>query len=680
MTAVAAPASHDGGRWLLWLSLAAVLLLQFLLQAYFFPFSALFDDSRLTHIDAPFHLYQIEFARSLCEQHRLTGFDPRFAAGHIGGINMNASAKLPALLGCMAGEHASMAAVYKAVSFWSGVLGPAAIVSACLLLRTAPLTAMLAGLLAVLMWWTGPLRWYHTAGMTAFVLGAYLGIPLVVATVQVCARPRVWRLAAVSLGAGFGVWLHPLFLLAVLLAGAPWVLSELWTFRRFAHTALCLLAALFVVLALNGLWIWEVTKVAGYAYADQPYQRYFEPLLAWLELIGQAPTAAGGSRLYAGVLVAVLLGVVFTQPTTQRAMWGLIGGGLLLMAWASFGAAQPTIASLQPNRFSAMAWLCLVIPAAEGIRCALLAWPSTGHLARISTAGGLGFFALVIAFFIKETYSEVYVDGAKKYGVSRPEVKGEATFSIEMVMYLKNNTDRSSRIFFEMSLGRKHDGGHLAALYASDADREFIGGPYPFIDFANTWDATAFRKPLNEFSVADLNRLLDAYNVGWMVCHSEACKTSMKKPAGHVTASEFGPVTVFRRSSTPGFVARGEARIVNRCDNRLEVASTGTRTGMPMAASAHSTGPIVLRYHWVPGLKIYPSGVVKAIDLVPGARPFILVEDAPSQFVVGLGQLATSSCPLRREPGPHVDDLALRSNGAGPLQSPVFAGKPRLNP
>ena len=669
MKVAASGLAHDSGRGLLWLTLLVVCALQFLLQAYFFPFSSLFNETRLTHIDAPFHLYQIEFARSLCEQHRLTGFDPRFAAGHIGGINMNASAKLPALLGCLAGGQVSMAAVYKAVSFWSGVMGPPALVVACLMLRTTPLTAMLTGLLAVLMWWTGPLRWYHTAGMTSFVLGAYLSIPLVVGLVRVCARVRLWPVVAVAATAGFGAWLHPLFLVAVALAAAPWLTFELWSFKRFATTAASLAFVLGVVMAINGLWIWEIARVSGYAYADQPYQRHVAPLLAWQEMFVQAPTAAGGSRLFAGLLAAAALAWVFAQRPCKRAMRGLVGGAVLLMTWASVGAALPGIASLQPNRFSAMAWLCLVIPAAEGVRSALVAWPQARLLKRLPTAAALAVFGLFVAFFVRETYSEVYADSAVKYGVARPEVKSEAPFSSAMVNYLRQRTDASARVFFEMSLGRKHDGGHLAAMYAADADREFIGGPYPFLDFANTWDATAFRKPLQEFSAAELNAMLDAYNVGWMVCHSESCKTSMKPPAISVKTAEFGPVTVFQRPRTPGFVAQGQGKIENRCDNRLEVAITST------GASA-GVGPIVLRYHWVPGMRIYPSGVLKPVDLIPGARPFISVENPPAQFVVGLGDLGASICPARRESGHH---LALDSGALTHLSSPLVEGSLRFN-
>jgi len=87
------------------------LLLQFGLQAAFFPLPALFDVTTLGYIDAPFHQYRMELARHVCADGQAIGCDLFFAAGHLGAVTFNASAKLPALLACITGSPESASVI-----------------------------------------------------------------------------------------------------------------------------------------------------------------------------------------------------------------------------------------------------------------------------------------------------------------------------------------------------------------------------------------------------------------------------------------------------------------------------------------------------------------------------------------------------------------------------------------
>lgn len=624
--------NRKGSGWPVATVILIVLLVQFSLQAYFFPLAALSSPARLTYIDAPFHQYQMELARELCDQGRLTGFDPYFAAGQPGGINLNASAKIPALLGCLADSRSALPAIYKQVSFWSGVMAPVALTLTCLLLRMSVWTTALVALWSIILWWTGPMRWYHTAGMTSYVLGAFAGVPLALAAVRVCIKPTAWRWAAVAVAASLGMFLHPLFLLGVALAGLPGLVLHLRDGGHLPRVAVSVAMLLAVVLTINGFWIWETVVASSYAYGEQPYQRAVEPFLAVKEMLQVAPTAAKGSRLYIALLIGTVICLAAGRTPHRRAMMALASGGALLMAWASVSAAVGPLGALQPNRFSAMAWLCLVLPAAEGTRCAWAgARRRSGGRRWALTAIVLGSVAIT-ALYARELVTEVFIDGSRKHGVARPEVKGMLPFSNQMVTYLKDRTDQRARIYFELSLGRKHDGGHLAALYAWDADREFIGGPYPFVDFANAWDDSAFGRPLTSYTTAELTGLLDGYNIGWMICHSDVCKATMSKLDGVVRDETFGPVVAYRRLSVPGFVAQGRAEIIDRCVNRLAVRAQGPE-------------PIVLRYHWVPGLRSFPPAVVEPVAGIPGDRPLIRITNPPASFVLSLGHQAAPACP-----------------------------------
>lgn len=143
------------GIWASWAVVLGALLLQFLLQAYFFPWPALGNEQPLLHIDSGFHHYQMEVARQLCAEGLVSGYDPNFAAGQVAGVVVNASAKLQALFACVAGTAEAVPTVYKQISFWQGVAAPALVASAAAMLGLGPLGTALAALLATLGWWTG---------------------------------------------------------------------------------------------------------------------------------------------------------------------------------------------------------------------------------------------------------------------------------------------------------------------------------------------------------------------------------------------------------------------------------------------------------------------------------------------------------------------------------------------
>src|SRR5262245_34755962 len=69
--------------------LVSVLFVQALLVSYTFPLTELFTQKPLFHNDAAFHWYQMKMMVNLAQQGHLTGYDPFFNAGYIGGINFN---------------------------------------------------------------------------------------------------------------------------------------------------------------------------------------------------------------------------------------------------------------------------------------------------------------------------------------------------------------------------------------------------------------------------------------------------------------------------------------------------------------------------------------------------------------------------------------------------------------
>ena len=247
--------------------------------------------------------------------------------------------------------------------------------------------------------------------------------------------------------------------------------------------------------------------------------------------------------------------------------------------------------------------------------------------------------AVAVLVFVREAEREIFGSpDIGRYGVAPPEVRAEGALSQDLVAFLRQNTDRSARVFVELSLARVHDGAHMAGRYALAADRELIGGPYPYMDFASAWDNFAFGKSYGEHTPGGLAVLLDAYNVRWMICHSAECRAAMTALPGVIELAVIGPLVAYGRASSPGFVVQGQA-ITASCVNRIEfTAASGT--------------PLVLRYHWAPGLVSLPSGRVEPVELVPGARPFIAIHDPPAKFSLRIGVGAGLPCSDPTRPAP----------------------------
>lgn len=617
-------------------AIGLTLLLQFLLQAYFFPLDELLTAKRLAHIDSVYHQYMMETTAAYCGEGRLNGYDPYFGAGYVSGTTFDLSTKLQALAACAVGRADAVAVLYKVFSFAFGVAGPALLVLAAVLLGFEVGAVAVVALLALLASWTGPLRWFHTAGMASYIAAAYLAVPFGAMVARACATAN-WRWVAASAAvAAFGALLHPLFAVVAALIAVPLIVVELLHGERDWMRALAVAGIVMAAtLALNYFWLapWLTERRYDIMYAS--YQRLVDPLLIVHEPLGIAQTTSGGSRLYLALLAAAVPGCFARGVANAARVRALAVAALMLLALASVGGLSNAIGSLQPNRFSVAAWLALILPAAVGVTMLkerILLPPAIGRWAAAATLGAV---VLVAGFFVRETLLEVFGNRSARHAVTRPEVKGDGATSLAVVELLKQRTDRSARVFFETSLARVLDGTHVAGFYALAADRELIGGPYPYNGFVNAWDNFAFGRRISDFPTAELVRHLDLYNVRWMVCHSAACRQAMAAITGTRSLAEVGPVTLLERPMTPSYVMAGAGSVDARCLNRLELS---TPAGTP---------EVVLKYHWVDGLVATPPARIEPRWMPGIPRPFIAVIGPPPKFSIGLGRRDGPACAAR---------------------------------
>jgi hypothetical protein len=610
------PADHY-----LWLILG-VLLAQLALVSVAFPITQLITQTPLFYIDSPFHWYQIEMAKGLASTWRLLGYDPYFSAGYVGGVNFNASAKLPAALCTILSPWLSSIVTYKIYCFVSAIIAPPCVPLAARWLRLPRTAALFAAILAILLWWLSSLRWFQTAGMVSFVLASYLALPYAAYVIRYLSEPTPWHaIFLLALAGAAGMFLHPLYPLLV----APLVIAlslSLWRSidpRRFI--AACTVLPMLCVLP-NLLWILPTLKYPGFANGDlSPYQKSVDISIVWNEALGRITGDARGSRLNA----VIWFGVLWTAAPRLETRVRRIATAITLICvgfivFAAIGAALPVVGTLQPNRFSSAAYLYLCIPASIGAGAVLDSLSSQG-LRRAAGAASAGFLLTALVFFCRELAREVSYADIPHHGERPPEVRGIGDSSAWILSWLEKNTNANARVLFETSAARVHDEAHMAGYYALTSNREFIGGPYPYMHFAGFWDGQLFGRPIEVFRQDDFAEYLKLYNIGWIIVFSDASKRYLDHIAGVSPLDSFGPFRTYVVLGTHTFFLEGSGKVTAQSFNHIELSE--------LAGAS-----VVLKYHYVAGLQSRPPAKIEPLRMPGDPDPFIRIVDPPSHLIL----------------------------------------------
>ena len=603
-----------------------VAVLQFLLCAYTFPLSELLSTRELLNIDHAYHLYQISLALELTNQGRSIGYDPSFAAGYLGGIAFDPSARFPALLASALQQWLSPVQSYKLYVFTASILGPVCVPLAARVLNLSNRVAMTATGLGLCLWWASAFRWYHTAGMVSFVLGSYLALPyFALVTRAIKADKGSWLVIGLGISGAVFVCLHPLFPIPVAVLTLCYLALSRDIAFKSATLRISTICVLSVVPNVPGL-------IASFGYTGttealtQPYQRRVSATMIVLELIGVWGSTAMGSKLYPLLAVCAIASLFpLRQESSRRLCLTFFASWVLLVVFSALGAAIPVLGSLQPNRFSAPAYLFLVIPAALGVR-RLFEWARRRtRLARYFARFALVALALVAGVAINEVRREVSHDNVGHYGVIPPEVRGLAQTGERTLAWLKENTSPAGRVLFEQSLGRVHDGAHLAGYLASQSRREFIGGPYPYFFFASAWDGWAFGAPIAAIPHDRFRDYLRLYNIGWIVVHSRETIEYLGAVAGVRPVEKIGQLQAYKVDQDLTYFLEGSGTIDAASSNWIVV--TIDKPG---------NDGVTLKYHYVPGLRASDGSELRPVFLMDDPRPFINIKPRSTVFELGL--------------------------------------------
>jgi hypothetical protein len=601
----------------------AVLICQFAFVAWTFPLSELMSSKPMFHIDSAWHLYHVKLGANLMRTHSLVGYDPFFNAGYPGGVTYNWSAKFPVLLAILFKPWLDEIVAYKLFVFVSATLAPACVPLAMRWLGFEYRAVVAGSALGLILWWASVFRWYHTAGMVSFVFGSYLALPYVARIINYFEGRGNWGcLAGLGLVGAIALFYHPLFPIPII-GGVIVYLAFDWQAVSRLRTWLLLLMVPFLAILPNLLWLYPMDyyhRIFSVGVGQvSPYQQLVDINIAWKEFLGLWSGNARGSKLYLPFAVAAAWACFAVRGIRERRIVASFTClGCCLVLFAVVGAASSAAANVQPNRFSPVGYLFLAIPASFGL---VRLWQSVIVKRRPWRELGalwlvLGVITIPVAYAANEVKHEIRYAAIGHYGAIPPEVKGLGDRSVWIINWLKTNTTNSGRVLFETSKARVHDGGHLAGFYAYTTGREFIGGPYPFHHFAGFWDGYLFGRPIEKMEHEQLRKYIELYNIGWAIVHSEQSKKVLDKMPGVGPVGQYKELKVYAINQHLSYFIRGSGRVAERDHNRLLLDDL-------------SGEDVIVKYHYVDGLKSEPFTRLMPIYLLEDPNPFIRIQYPP---------------------------------------------------
>lgn len=611
--------SHSGRG--VWVVLVCVGSIQSAFFSLAYGFSALVGPEIPWHVDHLYHLYQISRSLEFWKAGALTGYDPTFAAGYIGGATFNWSAKAPTFVAWVGAPWLEPEVSYKTYIAASVISAPLLLSAAMYVLGGRAGEILAAGIIGILLWWATYLSWYVTAGMVAYVWSAYLAAFVASLIWRLCAQPHlISGLAGLSLLTAAAWWVHPHFPLLLLFFTLPLVLTlDPLQVRR----ALLVGGGLVVIASATNI-PWLLAMTGGGAESGEGtlalygYQREVAPLRIIREAVGQFGDGAAGAKLNPALLCGAILATAICRGARRRLAIAFTLSWAASQLYAYVGGTVETIARTQPNRIAPAGYLLLALPAVWGYSRLLERALAPGRFRWPRYFGAVALLSIAFSISVLETVREAIPGSSGRYGLPPPHFRGTTPLFDWLVEVIDTNRPSGGRVLFEQSAGRVFDGTHIVGLIAMRTSAEFIGGPYASDNFVNFKDGRFLGRQLRDYSDVELEGLLERYAIELIVVHSEESRMRFEHLPNVNFVGKQGPAFAYQRSLRAGYFERGSGEITDRRPGRLMLKNIQGEE-------------VVLKYHFFDSLRAIPAAAVGA-EFSGRLPPFIRLTKPPSNI------------------------------------------------
>lgn len=616
----------SSSRRTVFLVLLSILLLNTAPTVIHFPPSRVLGPEPIVNDDFPKLLYYTDmFRRAPSEKGLGVAYDPAFFAGYKTTIGY-ATSQLYLALGRVL-PWVGTSVLLKATVFSTLLLLPLLLCLAAFLMGGGTAGTLLAGLMGIcLVHFSNHYVMLWIGNVTS--LASLVAVPLVCGILfrQVCAKSPSWWSVALATACSVAFLAHFLFPLFV----APMALALLAGFRRHVTPARLALAAVsFLVmfpanlpwlvpfvhshleLRLGGL-LGDMARMEAMANAvgpsaDVPIRLWYSNTIHLALIVAAAGGIAGLVRYRRGLCLALVLSL---------GLYGIMAIFRRHYLW------------LWAPRFYVMMDLTLALIAACGLP--LLA---RGALRRGVSAGRPRWRALFPCAVIASLIA-VVLGVAGRSGFSYNSLKAAPPFSTtptrqqeQVVEWLQANADSSARVLMEDIFFTPVFGYRVAPLAAYRTGLQFIGGPSAnsqvSINRIEFHVGVLAWKPIVEYDRRSLEGFLRTYNIGWVLAFSDsAVATFDRYPDLFIGMGEAGGFRTYRVARPAGYFEKGSGR-VSAAVNRIDLFDLEPEDG-----------EVVLRYHYVQGLKTNPPVTMVPAAVPEDPQPFIRLVEPPERVTI----------------------------------------------
>ncbi|HSK31029.1 MAG TPA: hypothetical protein VLA17_13790 [Candidatus Limnocylindria bacterium] len=495
--------------------------------------------------------------------------------------------------------------------------------------KTKHWASLAAALLGTIYWWNSLPREMFFYGMIGFTTASYLSVLGVSLLYRLAAQP--FNSPAIYAGwLLFAAAILPLHVQSVVNFLPPMI--ALLAVRRSLLTGRILLwlgAAGLIAALVNSPWIVTAflhrgDDMSAAIVAQLPLFAANHPLIFLLDYLGpEGFWTFRPSFVEKGFRVTLLvLGTwgVWKMIQSERRHLGIMLASALAVLFliAYFGAFLPLLQPWQPLRFKVPLDLFLVIGA---VHCAArwFAEPAASRTKAVPILLAIGLIAFVVNLAQTESSGKLQLR-------SRPVPPLEA-----IADWVARETPAGARVLFEESgdeTGFVYDGVYLSALLPRWTGRQLIGGPINFYNdrhhFAEFHSGRLFQRDVQTWADEELRNYFRLYNIGAVVAfHPASVQRLLSIPGLVTTEKRVGPVHLMKVQQTLSWFIEGEGK-VRAGFNRLELSDI---TGKE----------VVLKYHWVAGLRSEPVVAIVPVKIADDPIPFIKLINPPPNLTLRVG-------------------------------------------
>lgn len=615
--------------------LVSITVLQFFQTIlHFEPVSGILNHEPIYPFDYSIGYYLVESARQRFEvTGRFHGYDPFFMAGYPE-VYLENNHILLTLLATAFAPLLSSALLIKLFYIVCLTLAPLCLFAALRNFDVGMKGALAGTLLAFTYIRVGEFVYTETGGSLCGMLVFVFGLP------YLSLYYRFLRYGE-RLSALFLLVLTPLLALLhksfAVIMPLPLLFLCLSYRDRFRPAHLAFYAGVgMVTFAANAFWLLPCIRGLGFVTSDPaPFWLSFDPLKVFADYLtdraGFSPVilrkAYGTVLTRDAILILAVLGSrLLWKGDDRRLLFFLAASVLSFFFLAYFGSYLRSLRQIEPYRYSIWMNFLLLVPASRYLDAFVSPRTEQAAPARRSPVGRISLL-LAAALLLNSAPS---CHRLLHLHPRRVVARGYLDSFLGLKNWIQNNTDTSSRILIEDTYAPfldTRDGPYMDSyplgILALDTGREFVSGRYPFyrisFRFASFSEGVAFGASLSTVDPLVFRRYLDLYNCGWVIACTKGSVRTLKERFEFLRVeAEIGPFVVFRLlGPRTTYFLKGDGSV------------TASLQGISLRDLRPEAGEIIIKYHYVPGLRSEPWARLEEVRLSDDPHGFIRIIDPP---------------------------------------------------